>query len=110
MLRRHVTLADSSQHTGCGPVVPWLLPAAASLALFVAGIPTALAVPQAKPAPQTLWNSFPLNPTGDRLGSKVSVRPRTTASPSPRAPETVAGSSARASASEATASSRADAI
>src|SRR5215210_823632 len=113
MLRRHVILADSSRHTGCGGVVPWLLPAASSLAFLVGGIPTALAVPhQAKPAPQTLWNSFPLNPTGERLGPKVSVRPRTTASPSPRAPETVAGSSAHASASasEATTSSRADVI
>ena len=111
MLRRHETLADSSRRTRCGTVAPWLLPAVASLALLIATSPPALAVPrQAKPAPQILWSSFPLNPTGERLCAKASVTPRPSAVRSPHGPEMVEGSSSRARAAEASSSSRSDLI
>jgi hypothetical protein len=110
MLRRHQTFANSLQHAGCRTVAPWLIPAAASLVLMIAASPRALAAPRhAKPAPQTLWNSFPLNPTGERLGPKASVTTRTIALPSPRVPQAVAGSSSRARGAEA-ASSRSDLV
>ena len=102
MLRRHVTLADSSQRIRCRAVVSWSLPAVASLAVLIAGSPPAGAVArQAKPAPQTLWSSFPLNPTGERLGPKVSLPTRATPSPSLRRPDAVAGPSAGGGAADA---------
>jgi hypothetical protein len=44
------------------------------LLLLAVGPPTALAAKE-KPKPQPLWQAFPLNPTGERLGS-VSQQPR----------------------------------
>jgi hypothetical protein len=56
----------------------------ACLALLVVSAPAALAAPKdPKPAPQKLWEAFPLNPTGERLGRSQETAPAKPASAKP---------------------------
>jgi hypothetical protein len=76
MLRQHETLARTRflGRPGCRTFTSRIPLGIVCLALVAVDGPIALAAPRSEPAPQRLWNEYPLNPTGERLVQRGAPR------------------------------------
>lgn len=94
MLRRYETLVGGGALRCTRCKFARCLPLGIAFLALVLGGPTAAAPsPEPKPTPQTLWEAFPVNPTGDRLAPHEQARADRSAQPTGESPGTETGPS-----------------